>query len=235
MKTILMLGDSFGVPNWYGPPIGAPPEDHVEFLLKDMKHGGTNKYNVTNLSTNGSFGDKHVEQLELFMHTNPTAKVDYVVWFHNASISFIMPPLVDHQLHDYIRDRLLIVYTKMLELKKRLGARWVVIGGSSPLPDFYYPFCIHDYVIHDWRAKILNENLPQVFGSGVLSNRLLINSELNTESLELKHRANTNFEDIQTLLSKNKNLFPDSCHPGIKPHRDLSIELDSYFQSNGTT
>jgi len=229
-----MLGDSFGVPNWYGPP-GAPPEAHVEFLLKDMKHKGTNKYHVINLSINGSSSDKHAEQLELFVHTNPMFKVDYVIWFHNASISCIMPPTVEHQLHNYMNDQLIAVYSNMLKLKKQLGARWVVIGGSSSLPDFYYPFCIHDYVIHDWRAKILNENLPQVFGSGVLLNRLLINSELNTESLELKHRANTNFEDIQTLLSKNKNLFPDSCHPGIKPHRDLSIELDSYFQSNGTT
>jgi hypothetical protein len=234
MKTIIMLGDSFGAPNWYGPP-GAPPEAHVEFLLKDMKHKGTNKYHVINLSINGSSSDKHAEQLELFVYTNPLVKVDYVIWFHNASISCIVPPTVEHQLHDHIRDQLIAVYSNMLELKKRLGARWVVIGGSSPLPDFYYPSYIHDYIIHDWRAKILNENLPQVFGSGVLSNRLLINSELNTESLELKHRANTNFENIQMLLSKNKNLFPDSCHPGIKPHRDLSIELDSYFQSNGTT
>ena len=220
-----MIGDSFGVPNWYGPP-GIAPELHVEFLLKEMK------YDVINLSQNGSTNDQHHAQLEIFFASNPTKQVDYIVWFHNAAMSFIPPPVFEFKMNDFMKEKLLATYKDMQAIKSKQSSKWVVIGGSSPIPDFFYPFNIHDYIIPDWRAKILKENLPQVFGLGVTQNRILVNSELNTESTEIKNKTIDDFEYIQGLISNNKALFPDGGHPGAKPHLDLAKELDAYFGSS---
>ena len=224
MKTVVMIGDSFGVPNYYGPP-GAEPEIHVEFLLRKKK------YNVINLSENASANERHYSQLSLFIATNPTIVIDYVVWFHNASMNLIPPLSIEFKITDVVKNRLLQSYKDMQELKKKHTAKWIVIGGSSPLPDFFYPFEIHDHVIPDWRAKILNENLPQVFGSGFTQNRDIIQSELNVESSEVKRKSIDDFNRIQRMLSRNRNLFPDGCHPGIKPHYDLANELDNLIQA----
>ena len=224
-----MIGDSYGVPNDRGPP-GAPPEHHTEYLLREIKEANKPKYEVINLSINGSNNAQQASILEVFLHSRPDKKIDFVVWFHNTALTTVITPpthviSVTKYMHAYLNG----TYKRMALLKQRTGARWVVIGASSELPENYYSQPLHDYVIHDWRSQILKENLPQVFGAGVVWNRSIINSEYNIDSAETKNKMILDFEYVQNLVSKKRQLFPDGCHPGLIPHLALTKELDAYF------
>ena len=242
MKNIVIIGDSFGVPNRSGPP-GPPPEHHTEFFLKDMKHNGARKYDVTNLSINGSGGDTHISQLKQFIASHPLARIDYIIWFQNACVNFcitlIRSPSKAHCMLDTLRASLMETYEETVQVKKQLTAKWIVIGGSTPTPEFFNDYNIHDYLIQDWRAQILEEQLPFAVGphvSDILSPKYgltnackIVNNEFNIQSPDLKKIITKNLESIQKLVGSDKKLFPDSIHPGIGPHLALSKELDTYF------
>lgn len=228
IKTVLIIGDSFGVPNYNGPP-GIPPENHVEFLLRDMKSGGSAKYDVINLSMNGSPNDVHVSQLNLWSFNRPLKSIDFIVWFHNAAINFLQPPnqtfTVDAHMHDYLTN----TYVSMQQVKRKFQAKWAVIGGSGPVPEFFDQYCIHDYLIRDWRARILEQNLPPVFATGLSTSSSIVTSELNLDSKDTQKRIIGDLDRIQQLISANKILFPDGVHPGTQPHLQLAQELDTWF------
>lgn len=242
MKNIVIIGDSFGVPNWYGPP-GTPPEHHIEFFLKDIKHNGARKYEVTNLSINGSNGKTHISQLKKFIALHPLTRIDHIVWFQNSSLNFclhlIRTPLNMHRTLDTLRESLIEIYKETVQVKKQLTAKWIAIGGSTPIPEFFNDYNIHDYIIQDWRARILKERLPPAYalhtgdifahGHGVTNIYKIINNEFNMESPDLKQIITKNLESIQKLIVSNKELFPDAIHPGLAPHLALSKELDTYF------
>lgn len=166
MKNIVIIGDSFGVPNWYGPP-GPSPEHHVEFLLRDIKHNGSQKYEVTNLSINGSDNTSHIFRLKQFITLHPLTQIDYIVWFQNAFVNLICTPHTVHRVHDLLTESLVESYNDALAVKNQLIAKWVVIGGSTPTPEFFYNYKIHDYIIPDWRSMILKEKLPFAAGAHV--------------------------------------------------------------------
>jgi hypothetical protein len=85
MANVLIIGDSWGVPNY--PPahygdidrdhIGDPPEIHTEFLLRSLGHTVVNcsmnaKGNLTSILK----GIEHVQ----------SNRVDWIVWFHTEML-----------------------------------------------------------------------------------------------------------------------------------------------------
>jgi hypothetical protein len=60
MKTILIIGDSWGVPNYQGPP-GSPPETHTEYRLRELG------YTVYNCAINGGSNGKSTNLASKFL------------------------------------------------------------------------------------------------------------------------------------------------------------------------
>lgn len=222
MKTIIMIGDSFGVPNYAGPP-GIAPEKHVEYLLKDLG------YEVINLSTNNSLNETHLNLLDMFLSSNPFKKIDFVVWFHNCAMHLIGPMLQIFTIDSQQQEYLINTYNKAVNLKLKTKAKWFVIGGSSPIPDFFYNYKIHDGIIPDWRSQILNEDLPNVPGWRSSQNQIVLEDSNNRDTREFKQQLIKDFDYINQRLRREKTLFPDNSHPGERPHQDLAHTLSIFF------
>jgi hypothetical protein len=225
MKTIVIIGDSFGVPNYSGPP-GISPEYHVEYLLKEMK------YDVVNLSANNTLNATHLSLLEIFIANNPLKQIDFVVWFHNCAMHLIGPMTeiftIDSQQQEYLTK----TYKQAVKIKQQTQSKWFVVGGSSPVPDFFYHYNLHNSIIPDWRSQILNEPLPFAPGWHSSQNKLVLYDELNRDSEEYKKKVLGDLEFINKKLRWEKSLFPDGCHPGMKPHHELAQQLDVFFKIN---
>ena len=100
--NILLLGCSYGVPNYYGKP-GDPPETHLQLLLEKVGH------TVYNLSQNGSSNFNMINKANSFLdgnevdgvlgHSDPDPEgyvvarrikkpedfsIDLIIWFHTS-------------------------------------------------------------------------------------------------------------------------------------------------------
>ena len=232
---IIILGDSFGMPNYAGPP-GAPPETHVEFLLKE--HG----YDVENLSINGSNNRISLRQLEHWISLNPTTQIDYIIWFHNSFSHNVIAPSVEFKTDELIEKYLKESYEKAQLVKQKTTAKWCVIGSCCALPDYFFQYKIHDYAIPDWKSKILNENLSallpinqrEIGGHGYFTSgmKAILNHDLNIDNKEFQKTLQSNTSSIRLKLDKEKLLFPDGVHPGPAPHHNLFLELIDWFDAN---
>ena len=233
---IIMIGDSFGMPNYAGPP-GAPPETHVEFLLKERK------YDVENLSIAASNNTTHLHQLERWIARNPTTQIDYILWFHNSCSHNIIIPNVPFKTNEAIEKYLKESYKKAQLVKQKTTAKWFVIGGGGALPDYFFQYKIHDYAIPDWKSKILKEYLPNLLPphqrgldvqAGATSQKMteLLTHDLNTDDKSFRKTFNSVSGSIRLKVLRQKLLFPDGGHPGIDPHRDLFLELIDWFNAN---
>lgn len=208
MKNILLIGDSWGVPNYAGPP-GIHPNKHVEYLLKDLG------YNVTNMSMNGS-GNLHpiLKAIEYIEQGN---SIDWIVWFHTEMLRErqlvdMSKPYKISQLTQEISDN---VYAKFQTLKEKSNAKTLVVGGQAPVLDNCADF---DYIIKDWRSIICDQILPKVHS---LTHLDLIENKNCIDSIEEKTNILEKHSIILDAMKKSEH-FPDDCHPGEIPHLNLS-------------
>lgn len=246
MKTILIIGDSWGVPNYEGTP-GSPPETHTEYRLRELG------YTVYNCAINGGSNSKSANLASKFLSGEPTVlepiylinklypegiattvdkdlKIDVIIWFHTEfmrgeyKFDFVNTSIEQNIIHGAQHD-----YTIVRDfLNERPHAKLVVIGGQSPvITDILYQYLTPDLVIQDWRSELLNMPLPTV--------HTLIKPELwvepsRVDTMDYKLKV---LEDHKIILDamQNSDLFPDNCHPGGVAHEQLTTRLHKQFQS----
>ena len=207
--NILILGDSWGIPNYFGPP-GVDAKYHVEFLLKDLGHI------VYNCANNGGSNLASFESANRLLKSLPI-QVDLMIWFHTESLRD--RNLFNHDekfyIDEIIQNSCKIIYGEFEKRKQTTKSKTFVVGGQAKLVDSFYQITGADYVIPDWRSLIFNRPFPVVH---TLCHLDLI--EKSSDSLEFKNNL---LKDHETILDymKQSSCFPDACHPGILPHREL--------------
>jgi hypothetical protein len=222
--NILILGCSFGVPNYYDTHPTGMKKHHIEFLLRDRGHV------VHNCSQNSGSNLGTLERAKKYLSGLPIAhpawhhqnsptnqfanqfieckhvgKLNLIIWFHT----------------ELSRDGIYAntVYPKFAEFFSAHNAKVAVIGGAGDvLPEFltvYEP----DFFILSWRRSILGKDVP-------LSNTLSGANSIDNSSLSLTEKLKI-VEDNLTLIKlvKQSPHFFDGCHPGAWPHQDLVNQL----------
>jgi hypothetical protein len=219
--NILILGCSFGVPNYGGSGTGLQ-EHHTEFLLLDRGHV------VHNCSQNAGSNLNTLERANRYLSglpiVHPACEIgnankyqnqfiecknieplDLIIWFHT----------------ELSRDGRYAntVYSKFAEFFSTHNAKVAVIGGAGDvLPEFltmYTP----DFFIPSWRRLILGKDVP-------LSNTLSDARSIDNSTLPLIEKLKI-VEDNLTLIElvNQSPHFFDGCHPGQWPHQDLVDRL----------
>jgi hypothetical protein len=237
--NILLIGGSYGVPNYYGPP-GIEPEYHTEYLLKDLGHtvhncsqnGGSNLWAIKRAETYlsgtpiGHPGESESKPFDMIQLTSPV-KIDWIVWFHRELFQDYRD-IADQgkQSYDTAVELLAhLTYKRFAEFARKLNAKTAVIGGCvGAVNPVLYEYIIPDFIINDWKSSILGIDLPVVQFMDLDSIDLDID-------IEQKHKLVDDQLFIIRQMSQSKD-FPDGGHPGIKPHADLVQQLDQLFKSN---
>lgn len=211
MKNILILGDSWGVPN-HDVPRGAPANTHTEFLLKDLG------YNVVNCARSGGSNIDSIERAFPY-------QVNWIIWFHTEltrDIDLITPT----NLNDTIDQLAHLTYQRAADLIKHTNAKIAIIGACATLHPLLFEYITPDFYIKDWVNVICNTNLPPLYATHKVTPKVY--KGMTTKNLDYYIK-----EDKQVLLDLyNDNLkrliamkqsghFPDGGHPGIQPHADL--------------
>lgn len=234
--NILILGCSFGVPNYFGPP-GAAPEEHTESLLRAQGHW---VYNCAiNSGSNLETLDRARRSLlgETIQHPSRQdwpypamgqgQHIDWIVWFHTSVMRDVAnyPGLV-RLGHDRCRDLLArLAYDQCAVLQASLGARLALIGGAGALNHNFSQYLSADFVIHDWKEQILGVSVPPVQFMGRNVKEIL---SANADSLQYKETLVSQQLDVLNQL-RHSELFPDGCHPGREPHHRLTQQLIQAF------
>lgn len=242
MKTILILGDSWGVPNYYGKP-GVPHHCHTEYLLRNLG------YKVYNCSINGGGNIETIIRAKEFVKGTPiehpgrkyrTTKhrtitidevnpnIDWILWFHTEFFrdEFYSNMLLEDLLSITAKNQ----YKMMADFKESLNSKIAVIGGQCPVRDEIFDFFQPDFIIKDWRSEIVEIKLPLVF-------TLAANSFINrrtpgknwidaiADNIETKTKILDDHLFIFDVMQNSPD-FPDGCHPGKEPHKKLVDRLD---------
>jgi hypothetical protein len=234
--NILIIGDSWGVPNYFGSP-GIDKEYHTEYLLKELG------YNVYNCSANGSGNYNTIQRAIDFLNYQPIAhpairhpynyeitleeqnvKIDWVVWFHTE------------WWRDFDSSNLTLAdaeniackkqYEAFAKLSAKLNCNIAIIGGQHPVNKMIYNFVEPNFIIEDWKTKILNTNLP--FPYLLSRTEEVLPKVIDDTRIKLKCVENTAL--VYEIMKHNSDLFPDGGHPGIKPHADLVETLAKVFR-----
>lgn len=236
MKTILIIGDSWGVPNYYGPP-GVEPGFHTESILKELG------YKVYNCSQNGAGNIQSLNKAKQFLQGHPVSdtrgvdsivlddkniKIDFVVWFHTE---FFRDEKPDPRLtlENNLKWMSKRHYKAFADFFKELSAKVIVIGGQTPIRDELFEFIIPYFFIKDWKSVILRTDLPKVYCLGLNGKNAWID-EL-SDSTEDKIKA---LEEISLIYDAMRDSphFPDHCHPGVLPHKHLTETLHRLFNES---
>ena len=238
--NILILGCSFGVPNYRGPG----QHEHTEFRLRKLG------YTVYNCSLNGGSNLRTIDLAESYLngegvileprfvkrrtpgvdHTeyiNPiNPKIDWVLWFHtelarDASDTELSSGAISHVLNTAAEK----VYNTYAQFIKKLGARVAVIGGAGDVLPILYQHIQPDFCIPSWRNYIFKESLPSMNFLGKLEKLNLVQDTTENKMLLLQQH-----EFMRNKLA-NSNFFPDGYHPGAGPHSGLTEVLHRVFQA----
>lgn len=240
MKTILLIGDSWGVPNYEGPNFGAEPHEHTEYLLRELG------YKVYNCSLSGGSHKVTIDLARAYLAGEtvtlaPTVlnntyhkasepsvidtvnpKIDYIVWFHTEALRYFF------HAHMSIEENLDFSYKWDYEYVSNfcipLDAKLIAIGGQAPIYDkFFYDYFRPYYIIEDWRSEIVGIKLPKVYTLGKVE--WIENSN---DTLDNKLEVMKKHKVVLDAMS-NCPYFPDTCHPGKEPHKKLTELLHTIF------
>lgn len=215
--NILIIGDSWGVPNYHGSP-GVDPKYHTEWLLR--KKG----YNILNFSINGGNNRIGIDRA-YHLSNSDIFPVDWILWFHTEPLRELFHnqyndnaenPDFKFEINEFNEKILRNNYEKFNEAKTLLNCKVALIGGQAPVHPCHRQYFIPEFLIEDWRSDILGYKLPVNYMIGQPHWLDLPNC---TNSIEEKLSI---LNDIKTIRdSMQAPLFPDCAHPGIKPHADL--------------
>lgn len=215
--NILIIGDSWGVPN-YVDPKGAKPEEHLEYRLKCLG------YSVHNHAINGSSNQRSMESVNFSVL--PT--IDWIIWFHTEVFRY------NFDIKKTIKENLFIESHKAYSYAKdfflNTSSKLVVIGGQAPIGptirETFFNYIKPDYIIEDWRSELLGEELPECYT--VSSNNGIVWASNNADTQEEKEKLINNQIYIINKMWESE-YFPDNCHPGAKAHEILTNKLHSIF------
>lgn len=231
-KKVLIIGDSCGVPNYYGPP-GVEHFYHTEYMLKNAG------LDVINCALNNGSNIESIEKAFSYLEgksistrpdtdtktVNDGKPVDLIIWFHTDLLrdyyrlspgEKIEPALSIISHHTYN------LFAKLLHKCDCLSA---VIGGLSPLRQEMYEYFQSEFLISDWKSKLVKKSLPSV-----QSMTRLDVIESSPDTLDYKLDLIKKHEIITNTLRDNKEYFPDDGHPGIIPHKNLSQDILNFLK-----
>ena len=221
--NIIILGDSWGVPNYYGPP-GVAPEAHTEFLLKELGH---TVYNCANNA--GSNIDSIIQATD---HSH-IGTADLIIWFHTEltrDIEYIEPGSLDETIERLAHE----TYKRIAELKNLTKAKLVAIGGCATLHPLLFDYVTPDFYITDWVSSICGQEVPPCYISYSIPKKIpkqLPDRELAQLVVDTKENLTRQF-DIELKRYKcmsHSEHFPDNSHPGIQPHLNLVNTLKNTY------
>lgn len=250
--SIMIIGDSWGVPNY--PPtnyinnridkikkmssnveikfqhLGDPPETHIEYLLKDAGN------NVINLSKNGGSNLEAIQFAKDYLENN-NIKIDWLIWFHTESLrdrdEILISKKIKFSIPKLSKDLAVLAYKEFSKLLNLTKSRAIVIGGQAPI--FIKEFRDHvggvDLLIEDWHSDIHGIKLPFTHA---VCNLDLFEFPNCTDSIEDKNRMLNDIDQILRLDYESED-FPDNAHPGKRAHALLFEQynklLDTMLES----
>jgi len=231
--NILILGCSFGVPNYHGPP-GANPEDHTEYLLKKSGHTVFNcarnaGSNLDSLHCADKFLSgkpiPHPVYRDRLLQTTPGQSIDWIVWFHTElfrDLGRLSCP--SGKFVSDAKDLAHLTYSKYQNFQQQQNAKLAAIGGAGDLHESFSDYFNPNFVIPSWRSEILNIN--------TVTSHTLWQRDYFYKSKDLTQDKIKTLEDDLALLAlmQNSDNFPDNYHPGATPHKHLVERLLQAFQ-----
>ena len=229
--NVLILGCSFGVPNYLGPP-GPSPDTHTEFLLQNLGH------KVFNCARNGGSNLESLQRAKSFLQGNTikhpayddqtiqnqdNQHIDWIVWFHTELYRDFSR--LENKTHKFAQDQesiAHITYSSYKKFQQNIKARLAVIGGAGDLHDCFDDYFSPEFVIRSWRSDIL--------GVSLTSQTVWQREHFDTskDSVEVKLNQLENDLELINLMQVSTD-FPDNCHPGERPHQILAEKLHAVF------
>lgn len=257
-KNILIIGDSWGVPN-YSKGWNTLPDEHTEFRLKKLG------YNVFNYSLNGGSITNTIDYAtaainkNLYTHPNFSEwklkrntyamsngeleevpipdyrgeKIDWILWFYTEPLRSVnydhcRDLRINNKVLDLHHIAKISAYNKFLSLVNICpNVKTAVIGGQAPIEKDFYEYHVPNFIIEDWRSEIVGKKLPYCV---TLSLTSMIDRDF---PLNTKEEKISLFEANQQIIHAMSDitLFFDRCHPGSKPHEELTEKLHQTFQT----
>jgi hypothetical protein len=231
--NVLILGCSFGVPNYFGPPLPLP-KDHTEFILRDFGYnvincainGGSNLYSLkrayTFLSGNTISHPAYANQILKGIENHP---IDWIVWFHTELYRDFS--ILPNKTNLYESDSTALAemtYQGYKDFQYKTGAKLAVIGGAGDLHKCFDNYFTPEFIIRSWRSEILG--VDTISANTLWKQEYFDNSKDSIKQKIMHLESNLNLLDLMHASAD----FPDNCHPGSKPHRELSNKLHIIFQ-----
>jgi hypothetical protein len=226
MANILIVGDSWGEPNWRGPEYpGFTEAGHTTYQLRSLGHdvinlavsGGSNLSTWINVRERGDLNqDRH-----------------WVIWFH-TEITRDWPQDRHRWFYQAITDRTADrVYSEIKQIKHTHcpNAGLILVEGQSTViePWFSQNFTT-DLFVKDWRSELLGRPMPPSQLTAQLSqDQNILKGCL--DSVEQQHQLIDHAEVILKAMNAS-DLFPDRCHPGDLAHQQLSLRIHKFIEEN---
>ena len=210
--TIVILGDSWGVPNYeYEIAGGDPPSEHLEHHLR------SSGYDVVNFAENGK---GNLESIERALEYSRQHRVGWLIWFHTEVLRdrYILDLDQPYTIESITQRLARETYRRFRQLRNSTECRSIVIGGQAPVMPLFKNTIKVDLLIEDWRSDILGQKMPPIHS---LCHVDLIENDLCKDSYEYKVKLLKQHGRILRAMKKSKD-FPDNAHPGAKPHRKLA-------------
>jgi len=235
VATILFMGDSYGVPNYYGPP-GVDAHYHVTELLAAQGHTihCTSSNGDSNLSAINR-ASSHVSGLQILdgckprvtryiQGAPPDTKFDLIVWFHTAILRDYPNDAVRVSAEKLIPELAHRVYNNFAQFVQPLNTKTFVIGGAAAVDvDVLALYHNPSLLWADWKQDIVQQPLPPVQTMGATWVFDLLD-----DSEEFKNQLVSDTAILMDHLIAHPE-FPDNAHPGILPHQQLADKISDFL------
>lgn len=227
---IVMLGCSFGVPNYRG--FGDGPEGHLQFLLQSSGH------RVRNISKNNASNLQCMNLLQRYLSSQTVAMpvpwgesirrfenetVDYIIWFHTQILrdyfyfdSYLPVEAAYSQLVH-------ITYKKFFEISSQTNAKIIIIGGAGKVHPSISDYGKIHWCLPSMIESITSTQIPLI--DGVNRPDVL---EKCPDPTHKKLEFLKKFQTVVDVLDKHSNWFPNG-HPGKSAHQWLFKNLTTHF------
>jgi hypothetical protein len=215
---IMLMGCSFAVPNYFGPP-GVPPEYHTQYLLTNAGHrvhncGKNAGSNMLSLNRAKSYlrglDIGHPAFQNQLISPPDDLNVRLIIWFHTELSRDLFPA----------QESAKIIYKSFKDFFDTGRYMYIIVGGAGDLDPCWKDFFDPILCIPSWRREILGEHAP-------LSNTLWSKHGItDNDFLDTAGKIKLIDDDLclRKLIEKSPD-FPDGCHPGIRPHKDLTQQI----------
>jgi hypothetical protein len=225
--NILLMGCSWGVPNYYGLP-GDEPETHLEFLIKKLGH------NVLNCSLNGGSNLSSLNRVSTYflekkdidhptsdpafqcIKYDPKFIVDKVIWFHtdpgrDSHVINRFNKSINQQLEQICR----FTYKNISNFFEKLNFQSIaIIGGCADVHTCITEYFRPEFLLPSWQQELIGRSAR----TWNMQTGLPIPTDEDISIIEKSLAAIHLFEE-------KRDIFPDGGHPGRIAHKQLFDKL----------